>query len=911
MRLLSRWFDLRAGEGRLLATVFFTLFGVVGAHTMLETARDALFLGKLPVSRLTFVYAALAGLTLVFARWNDRFVRRFGRRNALIFTLMTAANGTLAFWFLPLNPALVFALYVWSGVIATVMVAQFWALSSQVFSVAQGKRLFGPIAAGGVLGAVSGATIAAGILELMEVRALLVLAPLIFLAVAALLTALPSDELVTLPTPSPQAAQAAPAKTEPLLKLLLDPYVLRLTLSTVVITAVVLIVDYLMKSTAAHNYSGPELGRFIARYYALLNAVALVVQLFLSSRLIRRVGVIGAMTLLPLLLLTGGVGVLLTGGALFAVLLTKGADGALRHSLQRVASELTWLPLADEVRRRVKGLVDTSVVRGTQAVTAGLVFVLAELELDGPRWLAAIVAGLSAIAVGLAVGLWPRYTDLFRRALEQKRSGDFRLDLNSVEVVIEALSSPDDDRVLAAIELLVGQNRARLIPSLILYHQSPAVLVRAIPAVSASERRDSVPLLERLLTHPAEEVRVAAVIALARRGFLGPIESRLEQESPTVQGYAAFALALREHPGNPIENPRIRGIIDQRGPEGRAGRRALLEAIANSGDRAFVPVIERLAAQNDDGQLEALAHAIERVPVPELLSLLISKLDHRDERTAVRAAILACGEAGLDAVILALSNPATKERVQLHLPRTISRFRNQRAFDVLVDVLTSGQKGAIRFKALRGLGRMIDEKPYRIDKRRFLEEVRRNLLEYFRLIGLVRAIRSMTMANLRAEASCHLLEALILEKGRQARSRVFRLLQILHRTENLRTVHDALEDGERAVRSAAVELVDNLTLDYPRFGPAGELVRALLRVVTDDLPDEERIDRVREELSPGYFPEVAAEALERLLLDSDRTIATLAADVAWRLDDARLKSRVEEVARASRFMGAFSLESSS
>lgn len=906
MRLLSRWFDLRAGEGPLLATIFFTLFGVVGAHTMLETARDALFLGKLPVSRLTLVYAALAGLTLVFARWNDRFVRRFGRRNALIFTLMTAANGTLAFWFLPLSPPLVFALYVWSGVIATVMVAQFWALSSQVFSVAQGKRLFGPIAAGGVLGAVSGATIAAGVLELMEVRALLVLAPLIFLAVAALLTALPSDEVVTVPAPAPSAA---PAPTEPLLKLLGEPYVLRLTASTVVITAVVLIVDYLMKATAAHNYSGAELGRFIARYYALLNAVALMVQLFLSSRLIRRFGVIGAMTLLPVLLMTGGAAVLLSGGALFAVLLTKGADGALRHSLQRVASELTWLPLPDEIRRRVKGLVDTSVVRGTQAITAGLVFALAELELDGPRWLAAIVAGLSAIAVGLAVGLWPRYTDLFRRALEQKRSGDFRLDLNSVEVVIEALSSPEDDRVLAAIDLLVGQNRARLIPSLILYHQSPAVLVRAIPAVSNTDRRDSIPLLERLLNHSSEDVRVAAVIALARRGLLGPIESRLDQESPTVQGYAAFALALREHPSNPIQNPRLGAILEQPGEEGKAARRALLEAIAKSGDQAFIPVIERLAAQNDDRQLEALAHAIERVPVPELLPLLISKLDHRDERTAVRAAILACGPAGLDAVILALSDPATKERIQLHLPRTISRFRNQRAFDVLVDVLTSSQKGAIRFKALRGLGRMVEEQPYRLDRRRFLEEVRRNLLEYFRLIGLVRALRSVTMSNLRAEASCHLLEALILEKGRQARSRVFRLLQILHRTENLRTVHDALEDGERAVRSAAVELVDNLTLDYPRFGPAGETVRTLLRVVTDDLSDMGRIDRVKEDLAPGYFPESAAEALERLLLDTDRPIATLAADVAWRIDDARLKSRVEEVARGSRFMGALRLES--
>ena len=42
-----------APEDRRDATVaFLTLFGILAGHSMLETARDTLFLAKLPASRL-------------------------------------------------------------------------------------------------------------------------------------------------------------------------------------------------------------------------------------------------------------------------------------------------------------------------------------------------------------------------------------------------------------------------------------------------------------------------------------------------------------------------------------------------------------------------------------------------------------------------------------------------------------------------------------------------------------------------------------------------------------------------------------------------------------------------------------------------------------------------------------------
>src|SRR5688572_12350698 len=56
-RLLRRLFDVRAGEGTAALQAALTIFTLLSAHTMLETARDALFLQRLEPSRLTLVYA--------------------------------------------------------------------------------------------------------------------------------------------------------------------------------------------------------------------------------------------------------------------------------------------------------------------------------------------------------------------------------------------------------------------------------------------------------------------------------------------------------------------------------------------------------------------------------------------------------------------------------------------------------------------------------------------------------------------------------------------------------------------------------------------------------------------------------------------------------------------------------------
>ncbi|MEO5731762.1 MAG: hypothetical protein ABI134_28285, partial [Byssovorax sp.] len=260
--------DLREGEARPAIEAFFALFGIIAGHTILETARDALFLSKLPPSRLAIVYVLLAALTLVVTAGNTHFVRRFGQRNALIFTLLAAAYGTTVLHFVTLSPVALFVLYTWSALIGTVLGVQFWMFAGQRFTVTQGKRLFGPIAAGGVIGAVTGAATAAAALALVPVTSLLLVSAGLFLITAVFLTTVRSADVHAEAT----AAKAVPGDDDAPQASLGElfhryPYLRQMALLATLSTATLLVGDYLFKSIAAQRVPAAELGAFFARTY--------------------------------------------------------------------------------------------------------------------------------------------------------------------------------------------------------------------------------------------------------------------------------------------------------------------------------------------------------------------------------------------------------------------------------------------------------------------------------------------------------------------------------------------------------------------------------------------------------------------------------------------------------------------
>ncbi|MBW2522571.1 MAG: HEAT repeat domain-containing protein [Deltaproteobacteria bacterium] len=936
---VARFVDVRTGELRPVMQAFFTLFCIIAGHTALETARDALFLGTLPASRLPLVYLILAALGLLVPWYSVAFIRRFGRRDSVAFTMMVDAFGTTWLHFQPITPVMVFVIYAWSGLLATVMVVQFWMLAGQLFTVAQGKRLFPLVAAGGVLGATVGGVISAGLLQAIRGGAgvhgavrgdpagahtlLLLAAGLFVLAAIFVASASTDDRTGRLPTQRPKLP---PALLEGLAVLRREPYVARIALMVALGTGALLATDYLFKLVAKQSVPADQLGTFFAWYYAAMNGAALLMQLFVAMRLVQRLGVVAAVAVLPLCLLGGGAGVLVLGGGLLAVLLTKGADGALRHSLHRVSSELLFMPLSREVREPSKSLVDSVVVRGSQALTAAVILAIAAAELESIRTVAGLVAGLAAAWVLAAVALKRRYLDLFRKKLS-KGSLDPTLrfedlDVGSVESVMAALSSPDEVRVVAAMDLIAQSGRTRLIPALILYHESTEVLLRALEIVPQRDRDDWGPHAERLLRHDDGAVRLAALRALGRAGILGPLEGLLDSSDTPLRAAAAFFIAREDHTVAPKKHGAVAAVLsriprhhlDTAGApsipppggeqESTELRLAMLDTLREYGDERWVDVLLHLADCLDGKVLEQAALAMARVSDPRFVPLLIRRLAQRQGRGAAREALVQFGDTALEALGQALADPETSPAVRLHIPRTIARFGTQQAADLLTAYLATGVAGAVRYKVLRGLGSMAARYPVVLDRVALAAEVDRNLIESLRLLSLLTPLEQRLNDSAcceglgrRALASSKLVVGLLRDKHAQALERAFRFFQLLHRGEDVRGIYIALQSADPRRRAAAMEFLDALA------STETEKCRDLFRLVADDLEPAERVTR-----AAAYLPERPQDAMAALRLlmgDVDTSLASLAAYHANTLRLAELDAELDELCEQRPSLGMF------
>lgn len=913
--MLGRLMDVRQGEGRTLASTSAILALVTAAHTMLETARDTLFLSKLPPSRLAWVYVLLAVLSLIAGALSSKIARRFGRRAGFVVTLGICAYLIVVLSLRTPTPTTVFVLYVTSGVIGTILTLQFWLFAGQLFTVAQGKRLFGPMASGGVLGATLGATFAAVLLRFSPPSTLIFIGAVFFLVAGLVVTFVPATEGIDDVDPSPVRAFSWLHDVSLLRS---DRYLALVGGLTVVATATVLLADYLFKSSAAKTLGPDKLGPFLGVFYAVQNAIALVVQLFVTGALVRRLGLTTTLLLFPLLMALGGLGVITTG-AFAAALAVKATDGSLRHSLHRVTTELLMLPLPGDVRDRAKRLFDTMLGRGTQAVAATLIVVLSAMDLADSHTLGILVGGLALAWLGTAFAMRAPYLDVFRRALARGElaGGEHDLDLSAMETILESLASSDEAQVIAGIDVLASAKRRRLLPALILYHESPAVLEHALGVFAAEPRRDVVPLAERLLGHPEPSVRAAAVRALAAAGRKSAAELALQDADPKVRAYAAFFLAIEAEA--PLEHPLIVALLEEPGDDATQRRSAVLDVIAEHGDERWGSVVAEIVARDAGrrGFGASAARAIKRTRHVALADFLVEKLVVREGRQAVRDALVILADRGFSAVERAISDPATPERVRWQLPRAIAAFGTQAAVDVLVTCLEVEQNPAVRYRVVKALGRLsTDAKKGVIGKLKFdravLERHTQSCLvefiDYFEMLTAleakkrVRPSRPPPAADGSAESLYPLpdfdqpvadvLVGLVRDRADNALERAFRFLQLAHRNEDIESVHHAVVRGDKRARATALEFLDLLTI-----GERG--VRPLLRVVVDDLEPRERARRAKATAYPQAESVLDHDGVvKKLIRDADTLLAALAASYAFEAGLSELVTLArEEVAR--------------
>lgn len=405
-RLIARTVDARPGEFRALFLSFAYFFSLLCGYYILRPLREEMGIAG-GVGALHWVFTATLFAMLAVVPLFGWVIRRYPRRVFLpLVYVFFIVNLLLFFGVFQVEGARVWAarvFFVWLSVFNLFVVSVFWSVMVDIYSDEQGRRLFGFIAAGGSLGAITGPALTATLaVPLGPVNLLLVSGG--FLAIAVMCVRLLVGERAKREGREPGSQALGGGVFEGITSLVRTPYLLGIALFVVGLTLAATFVYFEQAHIVSQTLTDSgERTRFFAGIDLVVNAVAVSIQLFATGRLMRWLGLTAVLLLMPLVTAAGLV--LLGAVPLLGVL---AAFQALRragdYALTRPAREVLFTVVTPVQKYKAKNVIDTLVYRAGDALGAWLFASLAAFGF-GLSALAYAGAGIAIVWAGVAFWL--------------------------------------------------------------------------------------------------------------------------------------------------------------------------------------------------------------------------------------------------------------------------------------------------------------------------------------------------------------------------------------------------------------------------------------------------------------------------------------------------------------------------
>lgn len=426
--LSKRFVHIRPGEGRKVLLTFLYFFLIITAYYVIKPVSRSLVLdglGHRMVPYMDLISAILMGpIVTGFARLVDRVSKP--RLVTIAFAFVTGMM--LLFWrLLTLVPAswVAAAFYVWVAIFSVLTVTLFWLVANDLYRPRDAKRLFGFIGSGGIIGGITGSSIAAFGAQWLGTDQLLLVSAAALIAAWGVVQQLwresPEAPLEGRPSLASPRHETFLADIRQFARLLASSRYLLLLVSIVALNKLVTtLVYYQLNPFIEHTFATVDAKTaFTGLFLGGINALAFVVQFFLTSWVLRRWGLAVAMLVMPVGLLAGSATLLFA--PVFAVAAgTELFDRALDYSLNNTSKEVLYLPLDRSVRYKVKPFIDMVVFRFGKGVAAVIGIVLLDWLNVSPRWLCLLTIPLLCAWVAAALRMRREYTTTIRTVLQAR-----------------------------------------------------------------------------------------------------------------------------------------------------------------------------------------------------------------------------------------------------------------------------------------------------------------------------------------------------------------------------------------------------------------------------------------------------------------------------------------------------------
>jgi len=361
------------------------------AYYVIKPVRDLLILQSGMAELRIYASAVAACAFLVVIPIYSALASRVNRVRLVNGVTAFFASHLVIFYFLGAGKAAIgVAFFVWTGSFNLMLVAQFWAFASDLYTQEQGRRLFAIIGTGSSLGAVFGAAAAGRLFRLLDANHMMLVAAGLLLACMALTNCVHRRE----PHTGSEARLPKAFDSGSGFPLILKQRYLRLIAVLIVISNVVntngefiLSKSVIEKAHAVAYASGHLLtqqeyiGQFYADFYFWVNLVGAILQMFAVSRIFKHIGISAALLVLPIVAL-GGYTMLSFAPLLSVIRLAKIAENGADYSIQNTARHALFLRTAREAKYKGTTAIDSFFWRLGDAISAGIVFVGASLSFD-------------------------------------------------------------------------------------------------------------------------------------------------------------------------------------------------------------------------------------------------------------------------------------------------------------------------------------------------------------------------------------------------------------------------------------------------------------------------------------------------------------------------------------------------
>jgi AAA family ATP:ADP antiporter len=396
---------------------FFLLF----SYYMLRPVRDEMGI-RGDLDSLPELWTLTTAATLVATPLFAWLASRLPRRRFVPGLYQFFAINLVIFWALltlvPPGPTAItigYTFFVWVSVFNLLSTSVFWGFMADLFTSAQGQRLFAPIGVGGTLGAVAGSSVPATLSGVLGPVHLMVLAAALLLVVTVCARQLCGHFGLTdrmhshLPGTAPAAAALRASSAEPgrdvwagfsliARSSYLQLMVVYMLLFTMTTTILYFEQARILKETV--DESSARIG-LLARIDLIVNSLTLLLQVFVTGRLLTYVGVMGGLLVLPALTVAGFAN-LWQSATVGSVMGFQILRRATHFAVDRPTREVLYTVLGADAKYKSKSFIDTFVYRGGDLAGAWGTAFLGRLAMTAS--LAAVPIALVWFGTALALG---------------------------------------------------------------------------------------------------------------------------------------------------------------------------------------------------------------------------------------------------------------------------------------------------------------------------------------------------------------------------------------------------------------------------------------------------------------------------------------------------------------------------